>query len=69
MPRAYGQVKGRKYPADQPIVDNDKPAMRYCSQCKQLRKTSDFNHSDKTADGLAKVCKSCTAINRNRRKH
>ena len=59
MPKIYGQVKGRKYPADQPIVTGN--THKVCSRCRRELPLREFNQSKRTQDGYEANCKMCAA--------
>lgn len=63
--KAYGQVKGRKYPADQPEPDKPKKQQtRVCAACGMEKTIDNFGYSSETEDRISTVCRLCKMLNR-----
>lgn len=66
--KCYGQVKGRRYPTDQP--EAPKPSgsrTRVCAACGLEKTIDNFGYSSETEDRISTICKLCKMLNRERR--
>lgn len=67
MPIRYGQVKGRKYPADQPLYVPEEET-KVCTKCGREKPLWCFSKDRTRRDGLRSECSECEAEMRMRRR-
>lgn len=61
----YGQVKGRKYPANQPEPPiKPKDRKKTCAACGVEKKLDNFGTDCDEPDGYSNVCRLCKMLNR-----